>query len=75
MGNIGAKYTLSDDTLVLNAGSFREEFLFFSETAEEIGFSGKPNIYLVVQADGNVSGKIFTFDNFKLSGPGVVVSE
>jgi hypothetical protein len=75
LGNIGAKYTLSDDTLVLNAGSFSETFYFFSETAEEIGFSGKPNIYLGVQADGNVSGKIFTFDNFKLSGPGVVVSE
>jgi len=75
LGNIGAKYTLSDDTLVLNAGSFSETFYFFSETAEEIGFSGKPNIYLGVQAAGNVSGKIFTFDNFKLSGPGVVVSE
>ena len=75
LGNIGAKYTLSNDTLVLNAGSFREEFLFFSETAEEIGFSGKPNIYLGVQADGNVSGKIFTFDDFKLSGAGVVVPE
>lgn len=75
LGNIGAKYTLSDDTLVLNAGSFKETFYFFSETAEEIGFSGKPNIYLGVQADGNVSGKIFTFDNFSLSGSGVVVPQ
>jgi hypothetical protein len=67
-GNIVATYTAKKDRLVVQAGRYKQTFSAFVGLS---AFDGNANGYLGAQAEGDVSGKMFTFDNFALSGAGV----
>lgn len=68
-GAISATYTSTRDRLVIGAGRYKETFAFFMEGSV---FSENSNAYLGAGAEGDVSGTMFTFDNFSLSGAGLV---
>ena len=68
-GNIVVTYTANKDRLVIQAGRYRQTFSSFMQSST---FVDDANAYLGAEAEGNVSGTMFTFDNFTLSGAGVV---
>lgn len=68
-GNIVVTYTANKDRLVIQAGRYKQTFSSFLQSS---AFVDDANAYLGAEAEGNVSGTMFTFDNFALSGAGVV---
>ena len=68
-GNIVVTYTANKDRLVIQAGRYKQTFSSFMQSST---FVDDANAYLGAEAEGNVSGTMFTFDNFALSGAGVV---
>jgi hypothetical protein len=68
-GNIVVTYTANKDRLVIQVGRYKQTFSSFLQSST---FVDDANFYLGAEAEGNVSGTMFTFDNFKLSGAGVV---
>ena len=68
-GNIVVTYTANKDRLVIQVGRFKQTFSSFLQSST---FVADANAYLGAEAEGNVSGTMFTFDNFTLSGPGIV---
>jgi hypothetical protein len=68
-GNIVVTYTANRDRLVIQVGRYKRTFSSFLQSST---FVDDANAYLGAEAEGIVSGTMFTFDNFKLSGAGVV---
>ena len=68
-GNIVVTCTANKDRLVIQVGRYKRTFLGFLSSST---FVDDANAYLGAQAEGDVSGTMATFDNFALSGAGVV---
>jgi len=71
-GNIVVTYTSTKDRLVIQAGRYKQTFSMFLGSS---AFVDDANVYLGAQAEGGATGRIFTFDNFALSGAGVASAQ
>jgi len=71
-GNVTALYNSSKDRLSIVVGKYKETFTFFMEDSP---FSEDAYPYLGANADGDVSGTLFTFDNFSVTGKGLISAE
>jgi len=71
-GNVTATYNSSKDRLSIVVGKYKETFTFFMEDSP---FSEDAYPYLGANADGDVSGTLFTFDNFSVTGKGLISAE
>jgi len=70
-GNVTATYNSSKDRLSIVVGKYKETFTFFMEDSP---FSEDAYPYLGANADG-ASGTLFTFDNFSVTGKGLISAE
>jgi hypothetical protein len=71
-GNVTALYNSSKDRLSIVVGKYKETFTFFMEDSP---FFEDAYPYLGANADGGVSGTLFTFDNFSVTGKGLISAE
>jgi len=71
-GNVTALYNSSKDRLSIVVGKYKKTFTFFMEDSP---FSEDAYPYLGANADGDVSGTLFTFDNFSVTGKGLISAE
>ena len=71
-GNVTALYNSSKDRLSIVVGKYKETFKFFMEDSP---FSEDAYPYLGANVDGDVSGTLFTFDNFSVTGKGLISAE
>jgi hypothetical protein len=68
-GNVVATYTGKKDRLVVQIGKFKRTFTGFYANND---YYTDPKIYIGGSCLGNVSGTIFSLDNFSLKGNGVI---
>jgi hypothetical protein len=71
-GNVTATYNSSKDRLSIVVGKYKKTFTFFMEDSP---FFEDAYPYLGANADGGVSGTLFTFDNFSVTGKGLISAE
>jgi hypothetical protein len=71
-GNVTATYTSKKDRLSIVVGKYKKTFTFFMEDSP---FFEDAYPYLGANADGGVSGTLFTFDNFSVTGKGLISAE
>lgn len=71
-GSITATYTSKKDRLSIVVGKYKKTFTFFMEDSP---FFEDAYPYLGANADGGVSGTLFTFDNFSVTGKGLISAE
>ena len=70
-GNVTATYTSNKDRLSIVVGKYKKTFNFFMEDSP---FFEDASPYLGANVDGGVSGTLFTFDNFSVTGKGLVAA-
>ena len=71
-GNVTATYNSSKDRLSIVVGKYKKTFTFFMEDSP---FFEDAYPYLGANVDGDVSGTLFTFDNFSVTGKGLISAE
>ena len=71
-GNVTATYTSNKDRLSIVVGKYKKTFTFFMEDSP---FFEDAYPYLGANVEGDVSGTLFTFDNFSVTGKGLISAE
>lgn len=71
-GSISATYISNKDRLSIAVGKYKQTFTFFMEDSP---FFEDAYPYLGANVDGDLAGQLFTFDNFSVTGKGLISAQ